>query len=786
MHSQQHYMQEWLAAREPALAEQQESIWMETMQPVLSPPKLRPAGLAATKLNNSLHALDSQQKLLSAMVDGITGMSREILSSIRQLKVKKSNINDLLNQLTAMTQAKASLGQVDQYTNGKSSLDQLKKFVIGLQSSLDHVPTRYFTADKDKYDHFTQELEVWLKQRLDESLAARNLSEVNAVTSLLGLLKVKCDVAQKYEDLISLDVQRQVDEAVKWLEDRCSSLVSMQRCLSSEDYELSSRRDSENSAPQIFLDALIDVLSVTMDQITNLQSNSAVIDSPDSLRKFVSVLLEEKLDNFLKKAKLMMDKFYGVDMKSYASKKDEVSITIERDSKNLPKFNKNIDEIVIMEHYLNEVTLMLGQIRIYTADVGKELAALVHKLDPEGKRFRPGTWGLTEIHRFLMSLSFNTSLLEMTASCQAAQEKALKGRMAIVLSQSISLRTLFFGDAAMLTRMGAAEFSPEEAPTKLPSESAKLTDYLEDVLFCVKATIFRAIGSLDKIAACTCISYATQSILCSDLYRLTKQLMQKYLNLAADGGSGTVGLFAGTESHNYGAATVLNSIGVVIELTDKLVNQIKSFAKDQLDGVAEKSEIQLVMETAESMQSQVSQAFRELLRQSLQSLAEAACSKEIASTLGLYHAFEFCAADKDFSEYETFRSKWSVALKLAKKLAGVFAPWRAALAPDVYDAFVREVAAAMHAQLFAAVHKKKKFNQLGAIMLDRELQTIVEAVEAESEVAVGKAFAKVRGVCEVLLSDSRQEAAAVGARHGLTADETNSVLSRCADFGLKL
>lgn len=779
-------MQDWLVAKQPSLAEQRESVWKEALQPCSTGPKLRPAGLAAAKLNSGLHALDSQQKLLSAMVDGITGMSREILSSIRQLKLKKSNINDLLNQLTAMTQAKASLGQLGDYAKGKSTLEQLKKFVIGLQSSLDNVPARYFAADREAYQQFTTELEGWLKERLDESLLARNLADVNSITSLMGLLKVQCNVAQKYEDLISLDLQTQIDEAVKWLDDRCESLVSMQRCLSSEDYELTSRRDSENSAPRIFLDTLVDVLSITMEQITNLQSNSGVIDSPDSLRQFVSVLLEDKLDSFLQKVRVRMDKFYGIDMQSYASKKDEVSITIERDPRNLPKFSKTIDEIVIIEHYLNEVTLMLGQIRVYVVDVGKEVGSLIRKLDPEAKRFASSAWGPTEVHRMLMSLSFNTSLVELASSCQGAQEKALKGRMAVVLSQSSSLRTLFFGDAATLTKAAGAERTSEEGPTNPAAESTKLTDYLEDVLFCVRATIFRAIGSLDKIAACTCITYATQSILCSDLYRLTKQLMQKYLNLAAEGAPGTVGLFATYESQNHGAAAILNSMSLVIDLTAKLAKQVQDFTRQQLEGIAEKSEIQLIVDTTESLQSQVSKAFRDLLRQSLQSLAEAATSKDIASTLSLYHAFEFTASDKEFSEYESLPTKWSVALKLTKKLTGVFGPWRASLAAEVYEQFVKEVGVAVHAQLFAAVQKKKKFNQLGAIILDREVQTIVKAMEGESEVGVAKVFAKTRGVSEVLLSHSKEEAAALAAKHGLSAEETNKVLGKCADFGLKV
>ena len=131
-------------------------------------------------------------------------------------------------------------------------------------------------------------------------------------------------------------------------------------------------------------------------------------------------------------------------------------------------------------------------------------------------------------------------------------------------------------------------------------------------------------------------------------------------------------------------------------------------------------------------------------------------------------------------------TKWSVALKLTKKLTGVFGPWRASLAAEVYEQFVKEVGVAVHAQLFAAVQKKKKFNQLGAIILDREVQTIVKAMEGESEVGVAKVFAKTRGVSEVLLSHSKEEAAALAAKHGLSAEETNKVLGKCADFGLKV
>lgn len=786
MHSQQCYMHEWLAAQDIDLEAQTDALWRDCLQGSQLPDPPSRSQVDSSKLSSGLHTLESQQKLLGAMVQGITGMSREILGSIRLLKLQKTNINDLLNQLTAMTQAKASLEQLDQHANGKCSLDQLKKFVIGLQSSLDHVPSKYFTQDLEKYKQFTTALEVWLKQKLEESLVARNLSDVNTITSLMGILKVKYDVAQKYEDLISSDLQSKIDEATTALDKQRDNLVSMQRCLSSEDYELTSKKAKEGRAPQIFLDCLVDILSIMMDQIMNLHSNTVMIDSPDTLKKFLVVLLDEKLSAFLNKLKPRMDKFYGLDLQVYASRKDDISISIERDPRTLPKFNKIIDDIVVVEHYLNEITGIVGQIKIFTVDVGKEIVGLVQKVDKEGKKFLQATWGGSEVHRMLQSLSYHTSVLEMTSSCQGAQERTLKGRMAVILSQSVSLRTLFFGDAAAITKATAGEGAALEGSPESVTATNKLADYLEDVLFCIRGSIFRAISSLDKISACTCISFVTNSILCSDLYRLTKQLMQRYLNLAQEGGQGTVGLFTSNDHQNAGAAVILNSMDLVIQLTDRLTKQVSQFAAEQLEGVAEKQEILLIQETGQSMRTQVSKAFRDLLKQSLHTLAEACCSKDLASTMSLYNSFEFSSSDKEFSEYEALPSKWSVGLRLAKKLTGVFVSWRTNLTPDLYSEFVKEVSGSLHSQLMTAVQKKKKFNQLGAIILDKEVQTMIAALERESEVSVFKCFGKVRGACEVLLSHSKEEAHSVAAKHGLTPEEANKLIVKCPDLGLKL
>ena len=49
------------------------------------------------------------------MVNGITSLSKEILSSIKVLKSKKRNINTLLNQLTSMIQVKILVKDLPKY-----------------------------------------------------------------------------------------------------------------------------------------------------------------------------------------------------------------------------------------------------------------------------------------------------------------------------------------------------------------------------------------------------------------------------------------------------------------------------------------------------------------------------------------------------------------------------------------------------------------------------------------------------------------------------------------------
>jgi hypothetical protein len=102
-----------------------------------------------------LAALDRQNADLEQALAGVSGLSEEVLAEVHRLKLKKLNTDALLNVLTSMAQATALVGRLDAFT-AQSGLDSLKKFVLELRSSLEHVARRFFERELALYDAFAQ------------------------------------------------------------------------------------------------------------------------------------------------------------------------------------------------------------------------------------------------------------------------------------------------------------------------------------------------------------------------------------------------------------------------------------------------------------------------------------------------------------------------------------------------------------------------------------------------------------------------------------------------------
>jgi hypothetical protein len=461
---------------------------------------------------SEIEKLEDQDKLLNGMVNGITSISSEILVSIRLLKQKKQNINDLLNQLTSMVQAKALITEVDKYSS-QTAIESLKKFVIELHYSLENVPQKYFQPEIQVYKAFKQRLEGILREKMDDCLLRKNMGELNTVTTLLNVLKIQYDVGMKYENVFKQTTELKVDEVKKVLDKKISSFVSLKNCLNSNSYNLKDDIDSQSNYPFIFFEALVDALTIFYETMTGFKDSSFITEDSRQLRRMLALLFDEMLSDLLKALRKKMDSFYEFDYLAFGSSKPDLSIMIERENKGTAKFTKQIDEIVVLEYYLTELMNISSQVRLFTQEATLEVKILIESCGRQSNP-DPHTPLVSDVRRIVQSFTFNEEVMGLMTVYNQVQERVLKMRLAIVMSTSSTLRALFYNDLAAI-REYKKKSAVEEKPgvvTKV-KESANSADFLDELYYCLKTASFRAIKSLDKITACSIMAFIFNVIL---------------------------------------------------------------------------------------------------------------------------------------------------------------------------------------------------------------------------------------------------------------------------------
>jgi hypothetical protein len=172
--------------------------------------------------------------------------------------------------------------------------------------------------------------------------------------------------------------------------------------------------------------------------------------------------------------------------------------------------------------------------------------------------------------------------------------------------------------------------------------------------------------------------------------------------------------------------------------------------------------------------------FKEQHEAGLTFVAEALSDNTFAKILQSYQAYDFNVNEQFLQEYELSVSKWSIAYKVMRCISGTMQSWRESLHPANYSSLVDHLCAIIARTMFSAVIKKR-FTQMGSILLSKEVQYFVESLNAEMDCSVGKEFGKLHEVSDLLVCDSLADAAKVPIKF-LTKDEAAMVLKLRPDL----
>lgn len=724
--------------------------------------------------DGQLRSLDINNRQLDIMLSGITDMSKEILANVDKLKTRKHNIDSLINVLTSSCQAKKLVNDLDKYDDA-CSIDNIKKFVIELHYSLANVPKKYFAVELDRYEDFKHKMSQHLRSRLDSSMESQKLSEVNSIVTLMSILGIDYDLNKKFENVLASNIKDKVAEVEAGIDKKMKSFGSLLKCIGSDSQARTMEAENQTTYPEIFFNGVIDVLTIMYDSLFSLKESSFVMDSEATFKKLLSLLFDTLLADFIKRIRSKMSAFFGVNEVEYATRQGEVSIVIERQDSPRKSFSPNQkDELLILNYYLLETMNIASQLKLFSDEIAKELTSIAESSSLRSA-LQAEQWRERETRRLMASYSFNAEGLEMMAYYKVIQEKVWKARLAMILSNSRSLRVLFHGTPSEISQFlegGTGDGSKSESSSSKDTSSAY--DYIDEVFYVLNSGISRAIRSLDKVTSCTLINFAGNTLLCNDLCKLLKQLAHRYIFLA-DGDSDGLYLSTDDSGFNKGACATLNCIDVVQDFSSKLGSQLIDGANLQFEANGDPADLEVILESCKTLEGQTKRVFHDLLTASMKSLVQGLLKGGLTTILQAYSTFDFILTEKTFREMETFPTKWSIAIRLEKRIKGTSDLWRSTFRPEVYELFAIEFANAVASHLMSVI-LKKKFNSLGALFLDKEMRHLLTAMQEEFDQSLSKTFAKLTATTEVLMADSKEEAYSFS-KKSLTDSEIDHLLT---------
>lgn len=722
-----------------------------------------------------LESLESQNEALEQVLLGVSGLSEEVLIEVHRLKRKKQNTDILLNTLTSMAQAKALVRKLDSFDEN-SSLDSLKKFVIELHYSLENVPKRYFEYELELYERFTQRMAAILRHRLDAAAQQRSVAEANSLASLAKIMKLDFDVNKKFEEVLLADALAKIEGINQQVDKKIKSFGSIRNCIGLEAQSLRVELDEQTTYPEIFFHAVIDALTVLYESLAGLKESSFLMESESAFKLMLASLFDHLLADFLKKTRSKMDNFFGVDLGAILSRQEEITIVIEREgSVGKRTVQSRNEDLAILEYYLLEVLNIAGQAKIFGDEVSQELLSLV-SLPQNQDFFTPNQWKVSEIKRLVASYAFNAEAAEMMAYYKLIQEKVWKSRLAAILSDSKALRILFYGTATEIGQFLSGGMIDDSKSESSASREGSAYEYLDEIFYTLNSGLSRAIRSLDKVTICSLLGFAGSTVIGNDLLKLLRQLLHRFLELAGTDVSQGVALSKEELGFNRGMCAALNSLAITEEFVQRLSEQIQQTANRQYESAGDVCDLPIILESCRSLESQTIRTYQGLLQSSLKALVDKLLKAGISSLIQAYQSFDFALTEKIYQEMEAFPTKWSVALKISRRLEGTLDCWRELLKPGIYDIFCAELTKSIVESILAIVFKKK-FNTLGALFIDKEIRQLQSALQLASDQTLVKHFARLTAAVEVLMADSKEEAYTFG-RQGLTDKEVEELLKQ--------
>eukprot|EP01017_Pseudomicrothorax_dubius_P029420 TRINITY_DN356_c0_g2_i1.p1 TRINITY_DN356_c0_g2~~TRINITY_DN356_c0_g2_i1.p1 ORF type:complete len:720 (-),score=198.97 TRINITY_DN356_c0_g2_i1:689-2815(-) len=385
-------------------------------------------------------------------------------------------------------------------------------------------------------------------------------------------------------------------------------------------------------------------------------------------------------------------------------------------------------------HFIQESVEMANEYNLFLAHIRDKLASFA----PNGKLSAQEE---ARVWSAFQGTSLAFAILELLNKVLWLEQSRLEGQLRTAIKNS-------------------ASYAAMAAATKGVGGDGKAHEFLDEVFYLVKTSITRILSSLDKSAVCSFVHVVASKVLAEDVYELLSDLASRHIR--KENVSPTSLSFSGSTTHfNTVVASVMNSLYVAASYVTTLAQSVRDEATDASFPERDRPTVLGCIDQLEELNTG---KFRRLFNDRLQALTDL-LRPNFRAELDVIKDTNFQVISEavllDMEKKLPFSS--SLRTRVEKGLP----QWKKDLSPEVFEAFFAALCK-MLAKAIEALVFSKRFQQIGAVLLDKEIRSICSFLQNQTNSNVRSTFARLSLLCEALMLETKSE---IEQFHTLSAGE---------------
>jgi len=253
---------------------------------------------------------------------------------------------------------------------------------------------------------------------------------------------------------------------------------------------------------------------------------------------------------------------------------------------------------------------------------------------------------------------------------------------------------------------------------------------------------------LSKSIACAFLNFITNNVISEDLYKICNDIFMKMLKKELFSNS-MISLSTTNNVYNTVVIIIFNNTERILTYTrnlkEALIDEYKRLYKDQKENA-------MIFTHIEEIEAHNNPRFQSLLDEKFKILGEY-LKLTIKSELDKIKDINFQFNEGLMSEIE---NKYQYATAIKTKLNSSMTQWRTQLTKTNFERFICKFSEVI-ARTLESYIMGKKYHQLGAMLLDKEIRNLINYFQSLSNINIKRYFSRLSHICEMLLLDNQKD-----------------------------